>query len=190
MELYLQEMPPPVVCLGDPVCLGRRPPMLATKFHADHEEVLFTPLSPSLPLRLNANAAATAAAGDDPRRRLSVEDLLAALSDTSFGPRWAHVPPPTSEKSGSLYRAEAHPRWVPMLKALVTAATNGQQAVEAGTAASGEMSRVETAVAAAVDAAPDSTHLRGVHVATSALLARSQCSRAAMPPSRIRRPSQ
>lgn len=66
---HLLEVLPAVLCLGDPVCLGRRPPLLATKFHADHEEVLSTLLPPSRMLRLAANAADAAAAGDDPVRR-------------------------------------------------------------------------------------------------------------------------
>lgn len=99
-----------------------------------------------------------------------MEYLLAALSDTYFGRRWVHLPPPGAVKGGSLFLAEAQARSVSTLKALDTAAANGQQASAVSTAASGELPRVATAVAAAVDAAPDSTHLRGLHVTTSALL--------------------
>lgn len=66
---HLLEVLPAVLFLGDPVCLGRRPPLLAPKFHADHEEVLSTLFLPSRMLRLAANAADAAAAGDDPVRR-------------------------------------------------------------------------------------------------------------------------
>lgn len=164
VEPHLLAKPEPA-CGGVASCLGRSPAALASTLHALREKVLATLLAPSRLERLAANAAATAEAGGDARRRVSVAGLLGAVSETIFGARWADIVPPAKVTGGSLFRAEAQARWVKTLTALAVAEA---QPAAAATAASGELSRVAAAVAAAVKEAPDSTHLRGLRLATAA----------------------
>lgn len=173
---------PAAACGGDASCLGRAPAALATTLHAHRGRVLSTLLEPSRLARLTANAAAAAAAAgaaaadDAPRRRLTVGALLAAVSETFFGPRWTDLAPPATVTGGALFRADAQAGWVATLTALAAPAAadggsgDGQQSAAVAAAAAGELSRVADAVAAAVVAAPDSTHLRGLRLATAAFV--------------------
>lgn len=151
-------------CSDSPACLRRAPPPLATLLHAAREEVLATLLAPSRLARLTANAAARP-------RRLSVAALLEAVSETLVGPRWAGLAPPAAVTAGSLFQEEATARWVAALTALASGSAaneTAQQPAAVGLAAAGELSRIATAVAAAVAAAPGSAHLRGLRLATAA----------------------
>lgn len=172
--------------------LGRAPPLLAARLHEDRDKVLSTLLTPSRLARLSANVAAAAATGGrDARRRLSVPALLGSISGTFFGDAWEDLRPPAAVTGGSLFRAEAQARWVRTLTSLATpapadAAKDGGGGLlpldlalklyreplpaAAVAAAAGELSRIAAAVASAVAAAPDSTHLRGLRLATAAFV--------------------
>nr|WOE55268.1 PhF00035.1 [Neoporphyra haitanensis] len=154
-------------CFGDHACIARAAPAVASTLHEERALVLSALLAPSRLERLAANAAATAAAGGDARRRVSVAGLLGAVSETFFGARWADIVPPAKVTGGSLFRAEAQARWVKTLTALAVAEA---QPAAVAIAASGELSRVAAAVAAAVKEAPDSTHLRGLRLETAAFV--------------------
>lgn len=167
VEPHLLAKPEPV-CGGDASCLGRSPAALASTLHAQRERVLATLLAPSRLARLAANAAATAAAGGDARRRLSVAGLLGEVSETFFGARWADLRPPAAVTDAALFRAEAQARWVGTLKALaVPAADAPRQPAAVELAAAGELARLAAAVAAAVADVPESAHLRGLRLETA-----------------------
>nr|WOE55272.1 PhF00039.1 [Neoporphyra haitanensis] len=158
-------------CFGDHACIARAAPAVASTLHEERALVLSALLSPWRLARLAANAAATAAAGDDPHRRMSVAGLLAALSDTFFGARWAHLRPPAAVTGAALFRAEAQARWVGALKALAAPAADAPRRPAAvALAAAGELARLAAAVAAAVSDVPESAHLRGLRLETAAFV--------------------